>query len=378
MSLKRNILEGLVYLTAQATGGHDWVNQTPHRIFVLRNNDIGDLLVITPAFEALKKAFPQAEIIAGVGSWNIPVLENNPFVDRVLTLNAPWHNKQTTTVRHNSILGLYRSLKYILFSKDVKRLKAIHCDTGIDILGSPEGALLMLRSGIRNRVGVRGYAGGHTACQKNISFDAKRHVSQASLEQVKLLTSKESAAFNIAPKPQIYLSQEEISWAEDTWKHHEAATNKKSLRILIGAGAGLIEKCWPNQSFGALSQKISTLRPSTILSVGAHQDAPATRIIQAHTPSVVNLCGSTTLRQTFALCSSADLILCNSSMLMHAGAAFNKRTAVFLGPGFTSAQEHALTWGYPQTCIIMGPEYPSLQLTSPEEAYQELCQKQWI
>ena len=376
MSLKRKALEGLVSLASLAKGNTSWNENTPKRILVLRNNDIGDLLVITPVFEALKKSFPNTEIIAGIGSWNLPVLELNPFIDAVLTLDAPWHNKQSTTVSHNSIQGFYRSLKYIYTSEEVEILRNLQCDTGIDILGSPEGALLMLRSGIKNRIGVCGYAGGHSGCQKNITFDPKCHVSKAALDQVRLLTKPEK--MEVPQRPQLYLNSEESSWAEKAWIHHEKAKGGKSLRVLVGAGAGLIEKCWPSNYFGKLTQKINALHPSTLLSVGTHSDADATQEIKRHTPSVSDICGSTTLRQTFALCSKADLILCNSSMLMHAGAAFNTRTMVLLGPDFKSAKDHELTWGYPKTCTILGPEPLSPQLTTPEEAFEALRQKQWI
>src|SRR5476651_1759607 len=75
---------------------------SPSAIFILRNNDIGDLLIITPLFEALKRLFPQAQIIAGIGGWNQEVLRNNPWVDQVLQINAPWHNKQLCKYPHNS------------------------------------------------------------------------------------------------------------------------------------------------------------------------------------------------------------------------------------------------------------------------------------
>ena len=376
MSLKRRILEGLVFLAAHVKGRTSWCRQSPERILVLRNNDIGDLLVITPVFEALKKSFPRAEIIAGIGSWNLPILENNPFVDTVLKLNAPWHNKQSTKAPHNSVYGFYRSLKYIYTSEEAKTLKNIRCDTGIDILGSPEGALLMLKADIRNRIGVCGYAGGHSGCQKNITFNAKYHVSKAALDQVQLLTK--SKTINVPQRPQIYLSDAETSWAEATWAHHKKAKEGKALRILIGAGAGLIEKCWPSDYFGRLTRAINEFRPATFLAVGTDSDAQVTQTIKKHTPSVSDMCGLTTLRQTFALCSTADLILCNSSMLMHAGAAFNTRTMVFLGPEFKSAKAHDFTWGYPQTCTILGAEPHAPQLTTPEEALKALRQKLWI
>ena len=142
-------------------------------------------------------------------------------------------------------------------------------------------------------------------------------------------------------------------------------------------GAGLQEKCWPPEYFGALSKKIDAKRNCKFIAVGGAADKTLTLTAQQKTPSIINLCGLTTLRETFALSRYADLILCNSSMLMHAGAAFNTRTAVFLGPDFSSAQEHALIWGYP-TSIIFGPEPSSPTLTTPEKAYQNLEQKQWI
>ncbi len=71
----------------------DTCRNSPKSIFVLRNNDIGDLLAVTPLFEALRRRFPAARLTAGVGDWNRDVLANNPYVTDVLPVNAPWNNK---------------------------------------------------------------------------------------------------------------------------------------------------------------------------------------------------------------------------------------------------------------------------------------------
>ena len=60
----------------------------PRSIFVLRNNDLGDVLVVTPLFEALRRRFPSAKIVAGIGDWAAPVLAGNPHVDETLPVNA--------------------------------------------------------------------------------------------------------------------------------------------------------------------------------------------------------------------------------------------------------------------------------------------------
>ena len=70
------------------------IKQVEKNFFVLRNNDLGDVLVATPLLKGLKKAFPDSRVSIGVGDWAMPLLENNPYVDEIIPCNAPWHNKQ--------------------------------------------------------------------------------------------------------------------------------------------------------------------------------------------------------------------------------------------------------------------------------------------
>jgi ADP-heptose:LPS heptosyltransferase len=181
MAWKRSLLEAAVWSIARCVPALAHCPDPPRSIFVLRNNDIGDLLVVTPLFEALRRRFPQARIIAGVGAWAAPVLERNPHVDEVLTLNAPWHNGQ---VRPQ---GLDAALRYIATSPEVARLAAARCDIGIDVLGSGFGSLLLMRAGIPWRLGVRGYAGGHSAVQQCVEFDPRAHVGRTALRFAELL-----------------------------------------------------------------------------------------------------------------------------------------------------------------------------------------------
>src|ERR1700692_660894 len=94
MSLKRNLIESIVWGAGYVGSSSRTRPANPSSIFVLRNNDIGDLLIITPLFEALKRLFPKAQIVAGIGRWNNDVLRNNPWVDQIVPIEAPWHNKQ--------------------------------------------------------------------------------------------------------------------------------------------------------------------------------------------------------------------------------------------------------------------------------------------
>lgn len=53
------------------------------KILVIRHDNIGDLVLTTPVFAALRERFPAASIEALVNSYNAPVLAGHPDVDRV-------------------------------------------------------------------------------------------------------------------------------------------------------------------------------------------------------------------------------------------------------------------------------------------------------
>jgi ADP-heptose:LPS heptosyltransferase len=54
------------------------------RILVLNRNRIGDCLLTTPMLRALKRGFPQAELVAAIPESNRELLAANPHVDRIL------------------------------------------------------------------------------------------------------------------------------------------------------------------------------------------------------------------------------------------------------------------------------------------------------
>ncbi|MGD0566181.1 MAG: glycosyltransferase family 9 protein [Candidatus Goldiibacteriota bacterium] len=55
-----------------------------NKILVSRTDGIGDLLLTTPLFSELKRAFPRARITALVSAYAAPLLINNPSVDAVI------------------------------------------------------------------------------------------------------------------------------------------------------------------------------------------------------------------------------------------------------------------------------------------------------
>jgi ADP-heptose:LPS heptosyltransferase len=355
MSWKRDLAETLVQ-GAALFGPSSKIPSNPRRIFVLRNNDLGDLLVITPLFEALKRRFPQASIIAGIGAWSCPILKNNPFVDEIFPLTAPWHNKMISGQTDAKRLG------YCLFSPEVAAMRSKGFDIGIDVLGSPFGSLLMMRAGIPYRLGVRGYAGGHTGCQDWVESDSRRYVGRHALVFAELLGMPEEDIPSV--KPQLYLDPSEISRGEELW-----SGARRTVRLVVGFGGGFPEKCWPLDHFRKLLELFQVSGSHCIKLVGGPTDKERGDALASGLSCVENLAGKVSLRDTFALTARAHQVMTNPSLLMHVAAAFSIPAVVSMGPFFPSIAEHNALWICTPRTTVLGVESGDGAVATPRQVF---------
>lgn len=321
------------------------LNSPPKSIFVLRNNDLGDVLVATPLLSGLRKSFPSAKIAIGVGDWAKSLLENNPDIDKIITCNAPWHNKQICRYPANSPKTFIEGLFYSLFSKEARYLKKEKFSHGIDILGSRQGSWLLRNVGIPNRFGVKGYAGGDNWCKKCVLFEENRKVAEAALEFLKLLGSNEK----IEPRPKIFLTKNEIKEAEQRWN----TCDIKKKKIIIAPGGGFPEKCWGDENYNELANLLIKDPNLSILIIGSNEDRA--RIEIQESDRLMNCCGSLSLRESAAMVSQSDFVITNTSLCMHLAGAFEVPSLTLLGDWYDSAKLHHEQWGYPES-IIKGKE----------------------
>ena len=342
MSWRREAFETLVRSVRAFAPNAEILPDAPNKIFVLRNNDIGDLLVITPLFEALKRRFPKAEILVGVGSWNRGVLAENPHVSKILEVNAPWHNKFIQSQ------GIIAGLRYVYLSDEARELRKESAEIGIDVLGSGFGSLLLMRAGIAYRLGVRGYSGGNSAVQGLVEHCGQEHVGRQALRFAELLGCTDLPE----NRPQIFLGR----------------TPALNRSVVIAPGAGLPGKGWPGDYFVQLGEMLTK---ETIVVIGSEKDRVLGAQICEKNPRSENNAGKLTLRESFSLIGGAKLVICNSSMAMHAAAAFRRPAVVVLGEQFSSASQHWRQWGYPETTVL-GRDEGHPGVFNPEEVSAEI------
>ena len=339
----------------------DTLKSLPSSVFVLRNNDLGDVLVATPLIEGIKKSFPSAKVCIGVGNWAKPLVENNPHIDEIIPCNAPWHNKQNCRYPANSIRTFLEGIIYCIFSREARFISKQKYSHGIDMLGSRQGSWLLRRSGVTNRFGVKGYAGGENWCQKFINFDINRNVAVSGLEFLRLLGSNKQ----IEPRPKVYLTAYEQAEARKIW----TSLNGNSRKIIIAPGGGFPEKCWGNQNFTELTKLLQNNLGNSISIIGSAEDRNSIKI--KNCKRVLNLCGKLNLRQSAAMVSNSELVITNSSLAMHLAGAFRVPSITVLGDWYDSASLHHQQWGYDEGVVCGREEKEGIYNScKPQNVYQ--------
>jgi heptosyltransferase-2 len=321
----------------------------PRSIFVLRNNDVGDVLLVTPLLAALRKRFPSARIAAGVGPWSAAALERNPHVNAVLSVSAPWANNYAKGS------SLATRVAYLLRSPELDVVRRSAFAVGIDVVGTSWGSLFLMRAGIPWRLGVEGYAGGHSGTQAGLRFDPQEHVARFALGFAELLGATDLPA----PRPQIFLDADERAAGERRWSE----ARDGGARVVVGPGSGLELKGWPLPRYEALIASLALDEGVNLAVVTGPKERGLA--LSAGAARVLPGLG---LREVFALVASADLVVCNSSMLLHVAAAFDKPAVVLLGPAFASARQHQAQWGYPGLSLTLGPEAGAAQVATADAA----------
>ena len=355
MSSRRRVLEAGIFARARLLrlmGGLP--PAAPRSIFFIQPSHIGDLLVDTPLFEAIHRLYPGAKLILGTGKWNFATIQNNPHIHEVIEVNCPWNN---IFVNPKTLRAGFKFVSPA--SPVIEQLRQRRFDLGIDLIGTQFDALLLLNSHIPYRIGIKGPGGGFTSFQHHIPDDWYQAMAATALRLAQHLGVD---ATELPPiNPQIFLTPAEIAFGEETWTAR--ASGRK--RVVFGPAGSHGEKLWPQESFEKLLLTLQDPALDIIL-VGGHDTVEAADRLAKLVPSARNMVDKLPLRHTFALVSTADLVISNSNMLMHASAAFRTPSIVVLGPMYKSAAQHKLQWGYPAT-IVLGKEADHPELPSAEE-----------
>lgn len=273
-------------------------------ILVSRFRFLGDVILTTPVLRNLRLRFPKAAIAYLTEEPYAPVLENNPYLERIFTLR-----RQGGFIHQVRLLHQLRKRKF---------------DLAIDLLGIPRSALLLRLTGARWRVG------GNFRGRRLLYTHRIDRVDEPLSAVAHHLLSLKALGFDPQPyAPEVHVTPEERAWARGYLIAR--GLNRDSPLVGLHPGASWPNKMWPWERFAALAERIVGDGGQVLITQGPGEESLARQVLD-RCPRGVVLCERLSLRRLAALLQQLDVYVANDSGVMHLAAAVGTRTVGIFGP----------------------------------------------
>lgn len=288
-----------------------------YSVLFLRYERIGDMIMATSLIRVIASALTRGTVDVLATPTTAPVLENNPHVGQVLTL-------ERKSLR--SYLRLMRVLK--------RRRYMVMVDGRINnppvFTSTP---LLMAAGRARFRVGAGGEKEPRVYNVSLPEWDRSTHYIDGS--------KRLAIPFGVDPdsvgwQPELFLTREEESRAEERWRDAASRVPRPpeepamaGKRLLVNLSASEPKRRWPDGKFITTLQTARVRLPNMpIVVIGLPSEWKSVQEVA----SAVNALAVETprLRDAFALVGTADIVFTPDTSISHAASAFRKPSLVLL------------------------------------------------
>lgn len=277
---------------------------------------IGDTLLATPIFRAVRAQWPNAHIALLTGKNARVLLQNNPYLDEIWEFDPYKSDKGTRA---------YLQL--------VRRLRMGRFDLCLALNRSFHSALTPWLGGIKTRAGFESEGRGPLL---NCRVDYDREKSEIACYFDVLRAVAPDAPVN--PALELWISADETSRAQE---HLFAAWGERVPReYLVGIqpGASQSRKRWSAAGFAQIADRLVEANPHLRLAlIGGPDEKDATDEMlsfcgPAAKARAVSFAGACDLRGSLALVSQLGLFLGNDTAIMHSAVALGVPTVALFGP----------------------------------------------
>jgi lipopolysaccharide heptosyltransferase II len=309
----------------------------PERILVVKLDHLGDVILATPVFSNLRRAYPNAELHALTGAWSRVALEKHPDVNNVIEYNSPafCRTGQPTSLRET--FNLYRQLRRQRYDLMVE-LRSDWRIVWFAFLRLTPKRLNRAALQVASKLGFAQFSGTHETT-RNLDV----------LNQSGIPTPVRTAIFSVAAADK--------KWASDFLATYQI--DGRSPLIAIHPGSPIALKRWLPERYAELADWLIVQKRAHILFVGVKDEIPIITEIQAcMRAESINIAGKTTLTQLASILHTCNVFIGNDSGPMHLAAAVGTQTIGLYGPGdptrFGPAGEKCQTIRRKSDCPCLG------------------------
>jgi ADP-heptose:LPS heptosyltransferase len=284
-------------------------------ILVIRQDSIGDLVLMSAFLRELRQSNPGAKITLVVDPKLVNLVELCPYVNQVLSVNLAFCG---------ITVNLGRVLEALRFS--CRNLRARRFDLALiprwdaDLYHS---SYLAVFSGAKRRVAYsedvlpsksevnRGF---DLLLTQAIQDRAPKHEVERNLDLLRVAGGSIKNS-----RLELWLSDEDRQTVRRMLELN--GVSDRDLIVAMGVGAAHRRRRWPLARFIEIGRFLAAEYGARIVVIGGPEDGEFGTHFKDAVPGAVQFCGSLTLRQTGALLERGQLTIANDSGPMHLAAA---------------------------------------------------------
>ncbi|HCK98604.1 MAG TPA: hypothetical protein DHW42_00665 [Candidatus Marinimicrobia bacterium] len=277
----------------------------PQKILVVRLSSLGDIIVMTPIFRALRERYPTAQIDYLIKTEFQSLLENNPFISNLLVFGAKsgfrgWRElcRKLAAEEYNIYIDMHNNLRSRVLGHYLRR-----------------SSLLRFRKPRLKRFFLFYFY---------INLFRKDFTLLS--EYFKVL--KPLKISNAALMPEIFLSDNAGQRADEIL----AKRNVHQPFVVLLAVAAWANKRYSINKYRELSRRIIEKYNVQIVWLGGKKDHYLTEFSATKDSKNIFLIGETTLDESIAILSKSSLVIGNDTGLSYAAEAVGTPLIMILGP----------------------------------------------
>ncbi len=286
-------------------------------ILVVCPNLIGDTVMATPAFRALRQGYPGARIVAVVKPKVAPTLDGNPWFDRTIGLDPMSSRPEERT---DAVL---------------RQLRAERLDLAVLFPNSFRSALLAWRAGAKRRVG---YARGGRDLLLTDRLGPPRDESGAFrvapiVDYYREITRRVGCEGD-GPRLELFTTADDEVAADRAWERLGLPRSSPVVTLNTGGAFGPA-KSWPERHFATLAGRLrDELGVGVLVVCGpGERDAARSIALQAGRGGVVSLADEPLgIGLTKACIRRSSLLVTTDSGPRHFASAFGVPALTLFGP----------------------------------------------
>ncbi len=315
--IKRNHMRWLQLLFGKKPIQPNLVNFTEiQRILVIRQHDmLGDFLLATPVFRALREHFPNAHIGVVVRRYFAEAAEMNPYIDEVLVFEEVGTNWTLRTFRQ-----FWKQLRSGWDLAIV--LNTVSHSLTSDLLSAFSKAKWVLGSSHRVFPGTDGNFFYNLIAPY---WDGDRHQSERNLDIVRHI-----GVDTQDPSEVLKVDENLLEKAQEILEN--LGLRDESLLIGMHVGAGKMFNRWPIIRFAELAQKLHDEYDAQIILFWGPKEQDLADQFQNYVQFQPMLVEPTSLKELAAFFALCDAMVCNDTGVMHLAAAAGVPLVAIFGP----------------------------------------------